>query len=475
MFPDQQYPAWFELSGNGRFVVLGSESGTYSVKFFYLYIYSETGAGPLIEIGERAFVELTGSSLSNGAADEGALVRVVGPDAILQVTHSSRGGTSFSGGSATGDAGAILVDNGVLAFYAGSLSGNVAGGTGGAIACRNGGSVLVGGGSVRGNTASQGGGAISSDGCNVDIDGKSVLEDNSTGGDGGAVLAIGGSTFDIRGPELPAGTFESALPRLRNNQAARGAAVAAAGAGTQVRIRDVRILDHQGDAAGALFVTGGADMTVVRIRASGNTATTGPALALVEGVGSALHLESSLVSGQMGAPLVRAADGGAVVAGFLTSVGNSIEDGVDFESTGPGSAVAVYSSLLLDGPVFAPPASGATIAADCIAALDLAGFPAPPRAGSYLQVASVAEILHRTDGSVVTLRTDSPAIDFCDDSLFAPTGPDLELDDRPFDQPPGGSNGLGLFDLGADESRGLFLADLEEGDCGEWSSSSGCP
>jgi predicted outer membrane repeat protein len=482
MVPDARYPVWFELSGNGRFVVLGSESPTRFLEIFYFYIYSTTGAGPLLEIRENSVVELTGGSdlsivprLSQGSASDGALVHVIGPDAVLQVTPSYRSGAGFSNGVTTGDGGAILVENATLELYSAYLSANSAGGRGGAIACRDGGLVFVAGGMIRNNTASIGGGAISADGCEVYLGGWSIFEDNSTDGDGGALLANGGSTVQIGGPELPPGTFDPAVPRLRENQAVRGAAVAAAGAGTQVLIHDVRILDHQGDAAGALLVTGGAEMTVERVRISGNAATAGPALALVEGLGSTLHLESSLVSGQSGAPLVRAADGGAVVAGFLTSVSNSLGGGAAFEATGSGSTVAVYSSLLLDDPVFAPPTAGATIAADCIAALDLADFPASPRAGSYLQLASAGEVLHRPDGSVVTLRTDSPAIDFCDDTFFAPTGPDLELDVRPFDQPPGGSPGLGLFDLGADESRGLFLADHEEGDCSEWSSSSGCP
>ena len=60
--------------------------------------------------------------------------------------------------------------------------------------------------------------------------------------------------------------------------------------------------------------------------------------------------------------------------------------------------------------------------------------------------------------------------DFCDDGQFAPTLPDLEGEMRGLDfgQAP---NGLGTFDLGADEYSGLFADGFESGDAVAWSDS----
>jgi predicted outer membrane repeat protein len=479
LFPGHQYPTRFEFSGPAGLVLLGGTSVPRAVSLHYLSFYTFSGSGPLLDVEGEIVAELSaGCGLSGGSAVEGALVRVTGPGAVLRFTDGGYG-NSLTFGTATADGGAILVDQGTLEISGDTrFQSNTAGGRGGAVACRGGGTVLAAGAWFHLNSAAGGGGALFADACSLQVSSPTRIESNSTAGDGGALLAVGGSSVEIAGPEPPGepfGELEPLEPMLSANQASRGGAVAAVGPGTVVQVHDLWLVDHAAASGGALFVSDGALASVARCRLLDNSAVNGGSLAVVEGPGSVLRLESDLVSGNTGAPLVRVASGASATAGFVTAVANALEGEAAFETAGAGSATQLYSSLSLDGRVFAAPAGGAVVSADCVAALDLTDFPAPPRSDSFLQVASAGEILHRSDGSSATLRVDSPATDFCDDAYYAPEGDDLEGDSRPFDQPPVGSDGFGLFDLGADESRGILLADHEEGDCGDWTSSTGCP
>jgi hypothetical protein len=71
----------------------------------------------------------------------------------------------------------------------------------------------------------------------------------------------------------------------------------------------------------------------------------------------------------------------------------------------------------------------------------------------------------------------SPAIDFCDATLFQPTHTDRDGENRGYDVAgnANGSPGLpgGLYDLGADEVRDLLLVDgFESGNTALWSGQS---
>jgi len=65
-------------------------------------------------------------------------------------------------------------------------------------------------------------------------------------------------------------------------------------------------------------------------------------------------------------------------------------------------------------------------------------------------VTPAADLVVDPTGSDLHLRQGSPAVDYCDDSVFAPSTLDFDGQTRGFDHP-GVSENFGLYDLGADE------------------------
>ena len=225
-------------------------------------------------------------------------------------------------------------------------------------------------------------------------------------------------------------------------------------------------------AGGGVWVTGGADANIRRTNFFGNSSPGSGAAVAVDGAGSTVLLEGDILYANLGYPVL-AINGGNLTAAFVTAWGNSVGSSGTFIANGAGSHIGVYSSVMLDDKTFSPPAGGATLSADCIVTRSLANFPAPPSPGSFEVVASADAVLQAPAIGSPRLRADSPAIDFCDTTLYTPVDTDIHGEARGFDAPAVPNGPFGIFDLGADEWRILFAGDFEIGNCSLWSSATG--
>lgn len=304
---------------------------------------------------------------------------------------------------------------------------------------------------------------------------------------------------------------------VRSNRAlfGFGGAVYATGVGTLVTATDARIAQNSAeDGGGAIAVTAGArfemersasctlglDCSVISNNLIFDTATNGSGGALyvwdggvaevhgthlfqnssdgpgrvarIVGASSRLELEGSVVRYNPSSAVsetFQADGGGQLLIGFSTFADNLASAGhVLFRGT-TGAVVGLYSSVVAEstGQVFA--VSSATLDADCVLAHETATFPpgasrtGPPTAASVLVREPTGLDLHLTD--------DSPAIDYCNDSVWSPETLDFDGQERGVDRV-GTPSVWGLFDLGADEVHGeanpLFADGFESGDVSAW-------
>lgn len=490
-------------SGRGL-VVLGGLAATRELRLDKLHLRpapGSAGVGRMLDLSRMVQAYVDRSEIEGGTEAEGGAVRLSGSSVEVTFYGFRLPYNQVHGGIATGDGGGILVDGahlvlestdvyqnqaaghgggiasrngGSVVLNGSSLFENQAGGRGGGIDCRSGGSVVLNSSSVRGNQAGDGGG-LSSDGCPVEVGPYAVLAQNvavEPGGGGGAILAEGGAVVNLIGPStVDLGVLD---PMIGGNQADSGGGILVRGAGTILTLADTDVVGNSASTqGGGLAIDAGAEAALFRTRIRENTGPAGSA-AWVAGPGSTLLLESDLLGANGGGPVLQVEGGALLTVGLVTAVANDLAGGAALAASGTGSTIEVGASALLDGRVFAPPAAGVSQWADCVVALDLTDFPVEPRPGSYLQAASSGEVLFQTNGTSATLRQDSPAIDFCDGSAYLPTGPDIDGESRVYDHPPAGSSRFGILDLGADESRSVFSANHETGDCSEWSFSTGC-
>ena len=416
-----------------------------------------------------------------GNDTEGGALRVSGPDAELVFTRTGTG-FAFIGGDANynysvaGDGGLVLVENGATArFIRTSFAYGRAAGHGGAIACRSGGAVILEDSRIADGVAGAGGAGISADGCTVTVSGKTTITRNRCWDAqfvpcaGGGVLASNGSLVTMTGPPRTLVFDPSYSYMLGGNEGTTGASLLAVGSGTSIEVSDGEIVNEDASAGASIAAADGASLSLFRSTVEWSAGV--DAVVSATGPGTSVLLESDSFRQVSAATLLRASGGAHLTAAHVTANGNP--DAVPTATVDESSSLDLFSSLLLDGDPLATSGTGAQVFADCVFAFDFAAFPPPPRAGSYVSVAVAGEVL-QWPGSRVDLRVDSPATDFCDTTYYTPVGGDVQGEVRPFDQPPAGSYGFGLYDVGADESRGFLFADFEEGDCSEWSSAVAC-
>ena len=223
---------------------------------------------------------------------------------------------------------------------------------------------------------------------------------------------------------------------------------------------------------GGVWVTGGADASIRRTTFRGNSAPGSGAALAVEGAGSTALFEGNVVHAQPSRPFYVFA-GGNLTAAFVTAWGNTVGSSGTFSATGAGSNIAVYSSVTLDSKTFGGLGPGAAYSGDCIVTRSLTDFPPPPDPGSFELVASEGVVLLSPATGNPRLRSDSPAIDYCDTFRYTPIDSDLDGEVRGFDVVTIPSLPFGPYDLGADEWRPLFLGDFEPGTCAQWSANTG--
>ena len=442
-------------------------------------------------------VNVDNALLSAGKATDGGNIRMAGPNVTLFIT----GGAKIYSGDATGN--------------------------GGGVHCSGGGTVLLDDGSITANEADVAGGGVYLDDCSMNVfsGGGSVgcsggvnlgIVCNTAGpgtliGYGGGVYATNGAVVNFLG----SATERAALTL---NRAEYGGGLFATGAATDIEFRDADILQNIGlfggggvfvdngaqllirstianckspngcsrvmnnatasatgeiSPGGGINIAGGADATIRRTTFFANSAGHGFGAALaVTGAGSTALLEGDIFYAQLNRP-IDVAVGASLTAAFVTAWGNNVGSSATFNVGGAGANAAVFSSVTLDDTTFAPPIGGATLFGDCIITRSLANFPAPPDAGSFEVVASADAVLASPASGSPRLRSDSPAIDYCDTFRYTPVDTDIHGEARGLDAPAVPNGPFGTYDLGVDEWSILFAGDFEIGNCSLWSSATG--
>ena len=477
---------------SAAFTVQNPGAGSRTFTLRNVDLYAGVGAGRLLDVTGRVLVNIDRTRLVNGSATDGANVRMTGTNVVLLLLN----GSTIYSGDATGNGGGLHCSGGgIVGLIDGAIDNNHANGSGGGAfldGCfldvySGGGTVACPSAANRGVTCNSaggdpnigsGGGVYATNGSVVQFlgsaSGPASLTKNSAGFGGGLYLTGAASEAEFRDAEV----FD--------NFGARGGGGIVADNGAQLRILGSiancshpsgcsRIVDNLTGAivgvtspGGGVWVSGGADANIRRTTFRGNGVPgedEGSALA-VEGAGSTAIFEGNVVYGQVNHPIY-VASGGDLTAAFVTAWGNG--SGATF--TGVSSSISVYSSLTLDAWTFQT--STVALAADCIVTRSLVGFPAPPDPGSFEVVASEAAVLVSPATGSPRLRSDSPAIDYCDTFRYTPIDSDIDGEVRGFDIAAIPNSPYGPYDLGADEWKPLFLGDFEPGSCAQWSSNTG--
>lgn len=475
----------------------GTSSRTVTIAGFQI-IRSGAG-GRMIDAQGPAIVWLENALLSNGAAVDGANVRMSG-NVIL-----------------------FLGDG--VGIYSGDATGN-----GGGIHCSGGGTILATAGSRIGdNTADFDGGGVYMSGCLMNMfSGSTGTVTCPTGGlgvvcnraefSGGGIYAINGSEVNlIGGADLPALVAE--------NVADEGGGIYATGSDVSVDATNAWINDNIGsfegggvyvragtsfslvstepDCRGTLCsqisrnnsnISGGvgagvaadsgADVVIRQTTMTGNVANVTGSVIFAEDAGTTVSLEGLIVRANAGSlnDAYFETDDGAVLTMAFSTVDESMGCCKGLFDTNNGSTVNLYDDILMaineatgQGRIFDEPiAAGETRFGDCLLHREhTSTLPPPIDPNAYEAIVSPSSLfVHRAAGDL-RLRRGSQAQDFCDTFRYTPLTTDIDREARGWDDPTVGNSPFGPFDLGADEWRPLLIADHEEGDCSDWSAVTG--
>jgi predicted outer membrane repeat protein len=475
----------------------GTSSRTVTIAGFQI-IRSGAG-GRLIDAQGPALVWIENAFLSNGAAVDGANVRMAG-DVILYLGADA----SVYGGDATGD--------------------------GGGIHCSGGGTILATAGSRIGdNTAAFDGGGVYMDDCLMNlfagtpgtvicpVGGEGVVC-NRAESSGGGIYAINGSQVNLIG-----GALDPAV--VAENVSDQGGGIYATGAAVDVEASNAWITDNIGafegggvyvrdgasfslvstepDCRGMLCsqisrnnsnITGGigagvaadsgADVVIRQTYMTGNTANVTGSVIFAEDAGTTVALEGLVVranSGSLNDAYFETDDGAVLTMAFST-----VDEGMGcckgLFDTNNGSTVNLYDSILIaisdatgQGRIFDEPiAAGETRFGDCLLHREhVSTLPPPVDGNAYETIVSPGTLFVNRAAGDLRLRRGSQAQDFCDTFRYTPATTDIDREPRGWDDPTVADSPFGPYDLGADEWRPLLIADHEEGDCSDWSSDTG--
>ncbi|MDA8019432.1 MAG: hypothetical protein MPN21_18475 [Thermoanaerobaculia bacterium] len=376
-------------------------------------------------------VFLQGVIRSNEATNGGGIAIVNGCEAVLQPTVDFRSNEALTGGAIFADSGSVVsgIEGGVEFFV------NDATLNGGTIAADGMGTqVLLAGADIDASTAGFRGGAIHAS--------------NS------AFVALSAHDEPCQLPGQPTYVHcPSILERSDLGSGAEDGSVVAVMSGAEVRLLQTLVT-----------------------RSSLPFPDTGTML-YAAGSGSVIRTESVQVSRGIDHIAAFHAEDGAEIYIAMTTVtenyfdfnGNVFSEGVRLE--GPGTRAEIHSSIF--HPVSSYVATGgATFAeVDCLITSTTNGL-----VGTTSNVV-VADPLFVSPPSDFELQRGSPAIDFCDDGLFLPTGPGLNGLARGMDDPedpqgnPGVSNAFATFDLGAYPLAAIFADGFESGNTTAWDAS----
>lgn len=412
---------------------------------------------------------------------------------------------SFSDRGALVEAGGYLfVDAGSRVYINGGPTAD-----GGGIRCVGAGSQVVLHGRVHENQGDAGGGLYVADGCELTLGATATVDRNEANLGGGILVADGGIVGSVAGA------------RVRVNTAASsGGGIFAEGSSARVTLWGVDVTDNRAGFTGAgLVVSSGAQVQLDANSTCGGvacasriyrnqlepgarngaaaTVQNGGVLRLHQtyvsensvpeaepngsvlyaaGAGAELRTESVVVADNLGANRVfRAEAGGFVHAAYVTAHRNwygvpegFYVDALAMSLSGSGTVGRINSSVFHSTAGYEA-VSGATFSqVDCLLTSTLAGLPASPTVGEVF----VGDPLYRDPDGDLRVPSHSPAVDFCDDALYAPTQADLDGRARGRDLL-GNVNGApgpnGRFDVGAYELHDLFSDGFASGNTSRWS------
>ena len=455
------------------------------------------GSDPVLEIvadGATSKVTLRDMIISRFGVGRG--VTVTGGDAQLFLEGTR---IEFNDGGGISTNGPVLVD---IDRFSEIQNNDSFGEPGGGISC-TGSRIVVAGDIVDNHTTSSGGGIYADAGCDVVLEGGARFLFN-TAGWGGAVALSSAS-------DLGTGDDTHLAPPLLNlNSAVHQGGGIYAIYSSDVTLQNVVLqANSAGQRGGAIYVDNDSDLILYRgaercpppacTGLFNNELTGSPGfregIAVYAGGGSSvgifqtqiqghleldrrghplfatdagttMNLESVTLYGNHAQSLLTARDGAAIVAAFMTTASNTYYvAGVPTPSAGGvasgGSTIEIYSSIWTDHGDFSVDATS-TIRADCFLTESLEGTSTSSR--SFF----LDPMLVNPAAGDLRPEPSSPAVDFCDTSLYTPLVRDLDHQVRGWDVPTK-PNYVGPYDLGAYE-RGLLLADgFESGGTAEWS------
>ena len=226
-------------------------------------------------------------------------------------------------------------------------------------------------------------------------------------------------------------------------------------------------------AGGALFVDSGATASVLQTYFEGNQGDFGAVAAIGGGGSSHLFLEGSVIAQNWGYTMIQLTDIGTLRAGFITVANNNPPQGSPpatgqtfYSHSATSSEADIYSSVVYDFGGAVASIVGPNDTFDCLLVHSDLGL----EGGNAVLVANP---LFRNPALYdYHLQGASPAVDYCDTTIYNPVTTDVDDDTRGVDEPNVPDDPYGPYDLGADEYSGdAFFADgFESGNTSGWSS-----
>ena len=442
------------VTGNGGGLYV---QGDQAINLVNVSIFGNTATGRGGNLYVNAFpgfdLAVSGSSLiSAGDAVDGGGIACAGDGRIRLFD-----GTFVANNNATGNGGgAYLSTSCNLELYAGGGAGgvltNTAGNSGGGVYIESGAELNTGFSTsdlslISGNQAGNGGGGV------FVTDSGSVMRafftritGNTAGGAGGAFFADNASIVAVGHPSGGSNPCfdEVRCARLDHNTAAVG---------------------------GALYSDDGAQVTVHGTHIEANVSTLFNPVASIRG-GSFLFAHSTVIAGNNGQTLFTVSDAASSLTLANVTLANNINSGPGVISVANATVgpIRIWSSIFDQlGPLFVL-GYPATIAPhiDCVLTSQASLLAGIPPASVQRAIAVNNPRFSNPAAGNYMLSSFSPAIDFCDTTVWSGGERDVEWNLRDIDDP-GHPNPMGGFrDLGADEYTVLFADGFESGNTNAW-------
>lgn len=432
------------LDGNGSFlspVITIGDMGKHSYAFQDLDIQNSSVAGVSIA-GEHtvslAFTDIRkhqdrGITMIDGASGFGSTLFVDKNSAITQ----NGGGIACTG-------------SGYIQIH-GSIMGNLAP-AGGGIRLEGCGMDVFPGSFIAGNDATLGGGIYADAGSQVFLSGGTrrwnrIMESNWATIDGGHLYISGGASVRaedvafVSGDAFGFGAFAMVTGEGSKLNLDMTPACSRAGDPFEWCSR-IYYNGQLSDPLSVITVEEGGQAQILRTVLDENAAF--DALGTVGTEGSLLRLESSLIVYSSTTALMAPYNGGELVVEHVTAASNWVAHFI--KSSADGHATMISS--IVSGDVGGASLLSANV--ECLLTDSIGTLPPGAAPGPSIVEGVNPQFVDPWSFEFDLVST-SPAIDFCDGTVVTLTGPDLNGNPRPVDQPTVPNTPLGPFDLGAFE------------------------